>query len=68
MKANEKRYLLILGFVWLTVQIIMFLIFGIKTGWEGMKYQEDAQLFLDIGQLNPVRYFFSAYSLLIAFF
>ncbi len=67
-RIKEKHYLLILALIWIGVQLIMYSIFGFKTGWEGGKYQDDARLFLETGHLNPVRLFFSSYSLLIAFF
>jgi len=65
---NRKQYLIVLSLIWIIVQIIMFNIFGFKTGFEGMKYQEDAQQILNSFSFNPVRIFFSAYSLLIALF
>ena len=40
---------------------------GFTTGFEGLKYQYDANLLLEYWQFNPERLFYSVYSLFVAF-
>lgn len=64
----EKYPLLFLGIIWVIVQWTLFLQYGFNTEFEGLKYQDDAQLLGDSFQIKTSRLFYALYPLIIVFF
>ncbi len=65
---SERTILIFLLGLWGIVQYGLFRYYGFVTSFEGKKYQHDALSFLATGKLSDLRFFYSAYTLIIALF